>query len=70
MAAIIVILLSGAAIVSMMRSTADEKWVLDPPKGKGNKKPDIDLDDVADAFDEIDLDADADLDLDKPKIDS
>ncbi len=38
--------------------------------GGGNKKPDIDLDDVGDAFDNLDLDMDADLDMDRPKVDT
>ena len=36
--------------------------------GSGNKKPNIDLDDVGDVFDNLDLDLDADLDLDKPDV--
>ena len=38
--------------------------------GEGDKKPNIDIDDIGDAIDDLDIDLDTDLDLDRPKVEN
>jgi hypothetical protein len=59
-------LLAGIGTTSILSQTGRGPRT----SGGGNKKPDIDLDDVGDAFDNIDLDMDADLDMDRPTVDT